>query len=95
MRDRTELSAKDCKIIKDAQDQIYPGFVDWRDTIRHQAIKDGFLQNSFGRRAYGVRDGACERVLLQSEITDRLLAEAIVRQPYALTTDGFVEEGGS
>jgi len=91
MRDRTELSAKVCGEIKLEMDTKYPAFVDWRELIRHQAAHDRFLQNTFGRRAWGVREGKCERFLLQSEITDHLLAEAVRRKPYALTSDGFLE----
>ena len=91
-RDKTELSSKLCKQIAERMAQQFPSFLLWRDKVRAQSRHDGFLQNSYGRRAYSLKDGECERFLLQSEVTDNLLAEAVRRRPYALCSDGFLEE---
>ena len=93
IRDRTDLTFGEAKQIKAAFDHANPGFVSWRDKVRHHAVKDGFLQNTFGRRAWGLRDGICERFLIASDFTDTLIAEALMKEtfPYALTSSGFLE----
>lgn len=58
-------------------DQANPAFVNWRELVRKQASRDGYVQTFNGRRLYGFREGEAQRGIIMAAIADEVRQKVV------------------